>query len=282
MTVSETDDALFYIDADMQSAAARLIADGTAAVISRRCPGKETPNEDAAAVVPFGDDAAVLIVADGVGGFAAGEQASKLAVEAIAESIHAAGPSDGMLRTSILNGIELANRRVREHGLGAATTLAILEIVGQEVRPYHVGDSMILSVGGRGRLKWQTIPHSPVGYGVEAGLLDEKAAMHHEDRHIVSNVIGTEDMRIEIGPTLMLAPRDTVLIATDGLCDNLLPDEIRQTVRRGPLSEAAESLMAQAQGRMNRPETQQPCKPDDLTVILFRRRMRRRTRTRKN
>ena len=81
-----------------------------------------------------------------------------------------------------------------------------MEISNGSVRPYHVGDSVILLVGQRGKIKLQTVSHSPVGYAVEAGVLDEVEAMHHQDRHVVSNFIGSPEMRIEVGAPLRLAP----------------------------------------------------------------------------
>ena len=117
------------------------------------------------------------------------------------------------MRAAIINGIERANVAVRDMGLGAATTMAVVQVQERFVRPYHVGDSLILVVGNQGKIKLQTIAHSPVGYGVEAGLLDEAEAMHHEARHVVSNIVGTEDMRIEVGARLRMAPRDTLVVA---------------------------------------------------------------------
>src|SRR5690606_26158083 len=111
--------------------------------------------------------------------------------------------------------------RILDLGVRSAATLALAELSSSGIRPYHVGDSMILILGGRGKVKLQTVSHSPVGYGVESGLLNEQEAMFHEDRHLVSNMIGCPEMRIEIGPWHCLAARDTLLIATDGLFDNL-------------------------------------------------------------
>ena len=51
--------------------------------------------------------------------------------------------------------VEAANRAVAELGVGAATTLAVVEIQGRSVRTYHVGDSMILAVGQRGKVRFQ-------------------------------------------------------------------------------------------------------------------------------
>ncbi|HUG92855.1 MAG TPA: protein phosphatase 2C domain-containing protein [Planctomycetaceae bacterium] len=243
---------------------------GTAAVHSSRCPGKPTPNEDAFAVVPFGGSAAVLIVADGLGGGRGGELASAVTVQALELSLIEAVQNGQPLRTAILDGIESANRRVRELALGAASTLAIVEVQDGTARPYHVGDSTILIVGQRGKVKVQTVPHSPVGYAVESGLLDAADAMHHEDRHVVSNVVGSDDMRIEIGSALSLSPRDTIVLASDGLSDNLHVEEIVELARKGPLPECVRLLASAARDRMQLAVPGRPSKPDDLTIVAFR------------
>jgi serine/threonine protein phosphatase PrpC len=70
---------------------------------------------------------------------------------------------------------------------------------------------------------------------------------------------------------LQLAARDTVLLASDGLFDNLYIDEIVATIRSGPLTAAADRLVQRAQSRMSGADAaDQPCKPDDLTIVLFR------------
>ncbi len=153
----------------------------------------------------------------------------------------------------------------------AATTVAVLQIDEGVVRPFHVGDSGILIVGQRGKIKHQILMHGPVGYAVEAGLLDEGEALHHEERNVVSNVVGSAEMRIEVGPNVALAPRDTVLVASDGLFDNLYVTEIVDRIRKGPLDAVAASLAADCRARMVDPRKGQPSKPDDLTFILFRR-----------
>jgi serine/threonine protein phosphatase PrpC len=248
---------------------------GSVAVFTTRSPHKETANEDVAALWPVSSTSGVLAVADGLGGHVGGERASRLATEAIQKSLENAVPSTVSgdpveLRAAILNGIEAANDTVRELGTGAATTMALVEIQDRTIRPYHVGDSAILVTGQRGKLKLQTIPHSPIGYAVEAGLMNEEDAIHHEARHVISNVIGSDQMRIEIGPPIEMAPRDTLLLASDGLFDNLLPDEIVEAVRSGPLDEAVGELVMTAQQRMANQSDGVPCKPDDLTVIAYR------------
>ncbi len=241
---------------------------GFAWMFSARAPEKESANEDAAVVFAPDPGRAALAVADGVGGHRAGSTASKLAVSSLAERLAEEKPAEETLRTAILDSFERANRAVRDLGVGAATTLAVAEVGAGLLRPYHVGDSEIWVVGQRGKLKLQTLSHSPVGYAVESGLLSEDEALAHEDRHLVSNFVGSEEMRIDIGSTLRLAPRDTVLIGSDGLFDNLTQEEIIATIRSGPLDRAAELLADECQKRMR--AATGISKPDDLTFILFR------------
>ncbi len=263
-------EATAYLDRDMTEAELTPIASGQAAVFSSRCPGQGASNEDAAGLIPIGARAAVLVVADGCGGARSGHHAAGLAVQAIAAALAGLDDEPTVVRAAILHGIDQANRVIRDMGVGAATTLAAVEVRDRIIRPYHVGDSMILVVGQRGRVKLQSVSHSPIGFALEAGMLDEQEAMHHEDRHLVSNVIGSADMRVEMGSALRLAPRDSLLLASDGLVDNLHVREVAERLRKGPLHAAARRLADDARQRMAQPVEGLPSKPDDLTFIAYR------------
>lgn len=271
MALDRPQDALLYLQQMMVEAEVHPIAGGHAGVFSTRSPAKQTPNEDAAALLPFDSASCVLLVADGVGGVAAGEQASQLAMQSLLQSVESAAEQGWMPRTAILNGVETANQAVCDLNLGAATTLAAVEVQGSTIRPYHIGDSIILVVGQRGKIKFESVSHSPVGYAVAAGMLDQQQAMHHADRHLVSNVLGTPDMWIDVGPSIELSPRDTLLIASDGLLDNLHVEEIAEYIRKGPLHRSLTRLAEFARRRMTAPEPGEPSKPDDLTFVAFRR-----------
>ena len=125
-------------------------------------------------------------------------------------------------------------------------------------------------IGQRGAIRLQTLAHSPTGLAVEAGFLNQRDALHHHERHLVSNFLGAPNMRIDIGTEIRLRPRDTVIIASDGLMDNVHNSEIIERVRKGPLVKAADAVIALARRRMNGTATEQPSKPDDLSLILFR------------
>jgi len=265
-------DSHIFADVDLSQSECFAFAGGEAAVLSARKPGREGPNEDAAALISIGDTAGVAIVSDGAGGHPGGAEAATIAVKAVCDAVSAIGDDVQGLREAIINGFEAADRAISALGTGAAATLAVVEIQGSTMRAYHAGDSMVLVTGQRGRIKWLTVPHSPVGYAVEAGLLDRGEALHHEDLHLVSNLLGGQDLRIELGATLNLAARDTVVLASDGLSDNLHLDEIVERIRKGPLRAAADALATLGAKRMQTPREGAPSKPDDLTFIAIRRR----------
>jgi serine/threonine protein phosphatase PrpC len=241
-------------------------------VVAYSCPSpdRKTENEDCLAVIPYGPQAAVLVVADGAGGLPAGRLASHTAVSTLIKSLETSGEKTIMLRTAILDGIDAANAAVQELANGAATTFTVVTVEGLIARAYQIGDSEGMVIGQRGLLRLQTPVQSPTGLAVEAGFLNEREALHHHDRHLVSNFLGTPDMRIDIGAEVKLQPRDTIIVASDGLMDNVLVGEIIERVRKGPLAKAADAVVALARRRMNGTAAEQPSKPDDLSVILFR------------
>ncbi|MCG8369045.1 MAG: protein phosphatase 2C domain-containing protein [Proteobacteria bacterium] len=246
------------------------VAGGSVCALTQKDPEKASENEDTVAIVPYGPGAAVLVVADGAGGLPAGKRASLTAVTTLAASLQASIDKTMLLRTAILNGIETANEAVLALGNGSATTMTVITIEGLVARSYQIGDSEALVVGQRGLVRLRTTAHSPTGFAVEAGFLDHRDALHHEDRHLVSNFLGTSDMQIDVGAGVELRPRDTVVVASDGLTDNVHLDEIIDFVRKGPLMESARAVAALAASRMAGKGTGQPSKPDDLSLILFR------------
>lgn len=259
-----------FLNQDMDALELHPFCGGTAAVFSRRSPGSEGENQDAAALIPIDETRGVIAVADGVGGARGGAQASGTAILELSAALEEVVPKGLVLREAILDGIEGANREVCALQIGAATTLAVAEIQGPMMRPYHVGDSQILLLGRGGKRKLFTVSHSPIGYAQDAGLLTEKEAMVHEARHVVSNVIGLPYYHVDMGSALELSPKDTLLVACDGLFDNLSSDDVIETLRTGSLEDSVQRLVARCIERMEKPREGRPSKPDDLTLIAFR------------
>lgn len=264
-----TSESRVYLNVDMLEPEMFELAGGSVAVLSARRPEKLTANEDAAAVIAAGDGSAVLVVADGCGGMASGEQAARIAIDCLTHHISTAATSGESLRTAILDGVEQANRQIIDLKNGAGATLAVVQLDQGEARPYHIGDAQILMVGGRGKVKLLTTSHSPVGYAMEAGMLAERDAIEHEERHLVSNFLGSESMHVEMGSVRKVATRDGLLVASDGVLDNLLMNEITTILRSGTAATAASKIAGLAMERMRTAQEGQPHKPDDLTLIVF-------------
>jgi len=247
------------------------LAEGAAAFYSTPCPGQTGRSQDAVVVIPLGPERGVIAVADGMGGLPGGREAASMAINALVDGLCGESVEPPSVRSRIMDSIERANERILATGIGSATTLAVAEIGPGSVRAYHVGDSEIMAFGQRGRVKIQSVPHSPVGFAYHAGMLDETQAITHEDRHLVSNVLGSRDMRIEVGSAIPLALHDTVVVCSDGLVDNLQFEEISAGLRQDRLDRALQRLVVLAVGRMMEPVPGQPSKPDDLSLIAYRR-----------
>jgi PPM family protein phosphatase len=270
--MKSTPGATLYSGKDMDEGELHPIAIGLAAIFTHRAPDKSSINEDAAAIIPYDGHSGVLVVCDGVGGLPAGAKASEKAINMMKAALRESEKKQLPLRSAILDGIEKAHKEIAKLGVGAATTMAVAEIQKDYIRAYHVGDSQILLIGSRGKLKLMTTSHSPVGYAVEAGVIDDHEAMHHDERHLVSNLLGDRDMHIEIGPQMSMASKDTLIIASDGLFDNLHIKEIIETCRKGQLLSLTRSLIESCEKRMTAPAAGSPSKPDDLTFIAYRKR----------
>ncbi|MCA9510448.1 MAG: protein phosphatase 2C domain-containing protein [Myxococcota bacterium] len=247
------------------------VAHGEAWAYTRRAPDKTGPNEDCAAIWEVGEVGAVLAVADGIGGAPSGARASRMAVDALGACLARAvetGASD--LRPFVLDGFEEANADVLGMRIGAGTTLVAVELGADFVRTYHAGDSVALVVGQRGRVRLHTIPHSPVGYGVASGMLDPEKVMDHEERSFISNCVGSQDMRLEVGAPIEMAERDTLLVASDGVLDNVRPSDLVELIRRGALGDAAHALAQRVAEVMEHGDREIAGHCDDATFLLYR------------
>jgi serine/threonine protein phosphatase PrpC len=82
-------------------------------------------------------------------------------------------------------------------------------------------------------------------------------------------MVGSSEMRIEIGPHVRLRPRDSLLLGTDGVFDNLSVPEVVELIRKGPIDLRCKELVDACLARMTTPEPGLPSKPDDLAIVLF-------------
>lgn len=235
-----------------------------AVAFTRRSPSRETCNEDALGVFEWNGKSGVLAVADGLGGLPRGEEASERVVQALA-----AAPRGGTL-DPLCDRVGQLNGELIESDFPGGTMLAAAVVRDGVLTTHHVGDSAVLVVGQRGRVRRHTVGHSPVDRALRAGRLSERDALFHPERHLVGNMVGDADMWVESGRPLSLGAHDTVLLATDGLWDNFYLAELVDVIKNGDLLRAAVRLVDELAGRMRSPGRDQPGKADDVAFVLYR------------
>ena len=262
-----------WLEPDGRELTTGCVGSGRYAAFVGKAPTRSAaePCEDVAGFVSWADGACALLVADGVGGHRGGDVAARLVAETIASGLAGAGSDGDVMRSATVGGIEAANRELLERYSGAATTILVALLSDRELRSCHAGDSELLVVGQRGKIKHRTVSHSPVGYGVEAGLIDQVEGLQHANRHVISNCVGMQGMRVEVASEIRLAVRDTVVLASDGLWDNLHVTEVAEVVRKGPLARAVEELAGRVAARMRGDDAAVVAgKPDDVAIVLYR------------
>jgi PPM family protein phosphatase len=196
-------------------------------------------NEDDLLLEP---ELGLYAVADGMGGHAAGEIASRLAIETLQEvrrRSSAAQPTATAEDAAVWlrDAFSEANRRicdsirVHEERRGMGTTVVALIQTGDGAVVGHVGDSRVYLLRGEDLLR-MTSDHSWVNEQVKLGLMSDDAAQRHPMRNIVTRALGSrEDVLVDIAST-RLEPGDVFVLCSDGLNTMLPDDEIRREVLR--------------------------------------------------
>src|SRR3712207_211185 len=181
--------------------------------------GKVRANNEDALLVGEGRDETLFAVADGIGGFEAGEVASRIAVDVLKEL-----EPDGSFETAIRE----ANRRILAVGRGderlsgMGTTIVAARFGGTREEPAaeisHVGDSRAYLLRG-GDLKPVTEDHSLVAELVRSGDLTRAQASEHPQKNLITRALGAEEEVEADTIVLPVEPGDRLLLCSDGLSD---------------------------------------------------------------
>ena len=166
----------------------------------------------------------VIAVADGMGGHAAGEVASKQALETLKQRLvseTAKRYDEVSLQRMLTAAIVAANHDVYELSkqdgyAGMGTTLTVARLEKERVTYAHVGDSR-LYLYRDGSLQQITTDHSLVAEMLRQGYLTEAEAAHHPRRNVITRAVGTADEVKVDSDIFAWRPGDALLLCTDGL-----------------------------------------------------------------
>jgi protein phosphatase len=201
-------------------------------------------NEDAIGSLP---DIGLMVLADGMGGYNAGEVASGIAVQTITE-LAAAGanreersgidPSTGMMRQTIVlrDAVARANKIIyqtaqsQSHCEGMGTTLVAGMFYDNKISLAHVGDSRAYRLRGE-KFEQLTMDHSLLQELVDRGFYSEEEAQRSTNRNYVTRALGVEpSVEVEV-QEYEVEPGDIYLLCSDGLPDMVEDEDIHLTIR---------------------------------------------------
>ncbi|HEY0167602.1 MAG TPA: PP2C family serine/threonine-protein phosphatase [Jatrophihabitans sp.] len=198
-----------------------------------------TLNEDSLLAVP-----GLFVVADGMGGHAAGEVASQLAVTEFARLAE----QERMRAEDLTETVRQANQHIlsasaeRDDRLGMGTTLTGIGVVGSEhgeqLAVFNVGDSRVYRFTG-GQLGQLTVDHSAVQELVDAGRITAEAARSHPRRNVVTRSLGSDPAPAPDVWLVQPVPGDRFLVCSDGLTGELEDSVIAELLSATPDPQAA-------------------------------------------
>jgi PPM family protein phosphatase len=247
---------------EMLSVSASLVTD---------CGCVRQVNEDCCQVVMPSDPdvleqkGVLVVVADGMGGYLAGEVASRIAVETIARAYYA---SDCDPASALIAAFQQANGAIYRFSVtrgelnGMGTTCTALAIQRGVAHSAHVGDSRLYLI--RSNSIYQlTEDHSVVKELIKQGALSPEAARNHADRHVILRALGTcstVDVATWDQP-LPVRAGDSFVLCSDGLHNSVTDEEIRAAAESQEACAACETLVAVARERGGH---------DNITVAIAR------------
>lgn len=209
-------------------------------------------NQDAFFVMP---EEGIFMVADGVGGHAGGELASRTAMTDIAAFIRE-NPIPAKSETELIRKYtENLALMVNEHiyaiadesaSGGMATTLIMMYLSDTSANVLNVGDSRVYLFRG-GSVKQITEDHTFVNDLVKRGIITEDEAKSHPDRNMITKAIGADRTVDPDFYSFAVQPEDVILLCTDGLYNELTPEELLEEVRReSDMRQLCSNLVEQA------------------------------------
>lgn len=218
-----------------------------------------------------GERGSLFMVADGMGGAAAGEVASAMAADAIYTHLTTAWIEDGdttphRFAFRMKEAVEVANQRIHQYAVdhpevrGMGTTVTAAGLMSDELFLAQIGDSRAYLVRGEHAVQI-TKDQSLMQRLIDAGELTEEEAEQSERRNIILQALGP-DVRVKVDLTVQRLRRgDRLVLCSDGLSGLVKRDEIAQLVLQNghDLGAACTALIDLANSRGG---------PDNVTVVV--------------
>lgn len=205
----------------------------SASITDRGLSEKRPQNEDSFIEL---NQHGIFAVADGVGGAQAGDVASQMAVEILAEAF-ANKPENSDAEDVMRIAIERANSAIYQmsHDLPQlatmATTIVALHLSGNIATIGHVGDSRAYRVDSSGTISQETADHSVVAEEVRAGRMTPEQAAVHPSRNVISRALGAEST-VEVDmKTIMVEPNTSFILCSDGITRHINDWELESILR---------------------------------------------------
>ena len=235
---------------------------------------KRAHNEDAFEVI---DDENLFIVADGMGGHASGEVASKMAIDTLRDFFKAtsADPeatwpykmdkSRGYEENRMITGIKLANLRIHESAQrepklrGMGTTIVTTLVIDDGVLIAHVGDSRVYRIRD-GKMEALTDDHSLLNDYIKMKRLTEEEIENFPHKNVIVRALGMKDT-VKVDTRLdHPQPGDLYVLCSDGLCGPVTDEEIHELASStNDLKQAVARLIDRANANGG---------PDNVTAVL--------------
>lgn len=218
------------------------------------------------------EDRDLYIVADGMGGHAGGEIASKLCVEQISsylklhndEIVTPRDHPNGLVAHIFINAVNFASTKIYERALedpslkGMGTTATVARVIGRYLYLAHVGDSRCYLV--RCQLIYQiTSDHSLVHEQVKAGLITQEESEFHHLRNVITRSVGYQEEEDVDTLSIPIEDGDFIVMCSDGLHGKVSDKEISLAVSKSGI-EAATELINLANERGGE---------DNITLLIF-------------
>jgi serine/threonine protein phosphatase PrpC len=230
--------------------------------------GERTSSPDENMEFSLGSKGALFLVCDGMGGAAAGEVASTMAVDSIAADLEAGGPTTceryaRCLRRAIENANEKINvqSRINQNERGMGTTCTAVGLVDRTLLIGQIGDSRCYVLRS-GQLSQLTKDQSLAWQLIEAGAMTLEESKSFEHANIILQALGVQERVDVVLSHLQLCRGDVVLLSSDGLHGPVADEEMRDILLAEPdPKKASELLVNKALDREG---------PDNISVVVVR------------